>query len=510
MIDEAHLASLLKQRALATPDALFAVDADGRELTFAAYARAVEDCALELASVGVGLGSLVSWQMPTTIEALVLAGALSYLGARQNPLLPFLREREVGFIVRQLRPNLLVTPGVWRGFDHGAMANALASNGSGLSVATIDALGTADYVGATQPPGGGVPESGWVFYSSGTTADPKGARHSDATVAVPARAMVGRYRLRADDRIALVFPVTHIGGIAWLLAGLMVGATQIVVPVFDPETTPALLARHGVTQATAGTVFHQAYLAAQRRQPDAPLFPAVRGFPGGGAPKPPQLHHDVKRELGGAGVLSGYGMTEFPIATLASTGDPDDALAQTEGRPTPGVEIRIAAPDGTARPVGEEGEIRLRGPQAFAGYVDAALDAEAFDAEGFLRSGDLGRLDDDGYLTVTGRIKDVIVRKGENLSAKEIEDALAAHPGVADVAVVGLADAERGERACAVVVARGEPLTFEEMTRFLADAGLARQKIPEQLEHTPEIPRNAAGKVEKRVLRERYGGANRS
>jgi non-ribosomal peptide synthetase component E (peptide arylation enzyme) len=150
--------------------------------------------------------------------------------------------------------------------------------------------------------------------------------------------------------------------------------------------------------------------------------------------------------------------------------------------------------------------VRLRGPHLMRGYVDAKLDAEAFDAQGFLRTGDLGRLDADGYLTITGRLKDVIIRKGENISAKEVEDHLFAHPKVADVAVIGLPDAERGERVCAVVVSRdaADPLGFEEMSGFLRERGLALQKLPEQLERADALPRNAAGKVVKRELVARF------
>jgi non-ribosomal peptide synthetase component E (peptide arylation enzyme) len=162
--------------------------------------------------------------------------------------------------------------------------------------------------------------------------------------------------------------------------------------------------------------------------------------------------------------------------------------------------------DGRPATPGQEGEIRVTGPQVCRGYLDAALDAEAFDADGFFRTGDLGRLDADGYLTITGRLKDVIIRKGENISAKEVEDLLYTHPKVNDVAVIWLPDPTRGERACAVVCceASGEPLAFDEMVAFCKDAGLMVQKIPEQLELVEALPRNATGKVLKHELRQRY------
>jgi acyl-CoA synthetase (AMP-forming)/AMP-acid ligase II len=352
----------------------------------------------------------------------------------------------------------------------------------------------------------------WLFYTSGTTADPKGALHSDATLLAASAGLADVVDLRADDRVALVFPLTHIGGINWLMAGLLAGAAQLVVPVFDPGTSISFLAEHGVTQATAGTAFHQAYLEAQRARPDEPLFPNVRCFPGGGAPKPPDLHRQVRTELGGVGIVSGYGMTECPIVAMNRVSDPDEKLAHTEGRANPAsMQIRIVRDDGSLAGPGEPGEVRALGPQLCKGYLDPTLDEAARDEDGFFRTGDLGYLDEDGFIVITGRLKDVIIRKGENISAKEIEDLLHRHPKVAEVAVVGLPDASTGERCCAVVACRepGDPLGFDEMVTFLKDQELMTQKIPEQLEILDALPRNPTGKVLKRELQERYAGSER-
>jgi acyl-CoA synthetase (AMP-forming)/AMP-acid ligase II len=319
--------------------------------------------------------------------------------------------------------------------------------------------------------------------------------------------MSERLEMKADDRVALVFPFTHIGGIGWLVIGLAAGCAHVAIPTFDPVRSIDVLARHGVTQATAGTVFHQAYLAAQRERGGEKLFPDVRTFPGGGAPKPPQLHYDIKKEMGGAGIVSGYGLTECPVLAMGSPNDPDEKLAHTEGRANPSeLEIRVVKLDGTRAGPGEEGEIRARGPQQCKGYLDSSLDAAAFDEDGFFRTGDLGTLDADGYVTITGRLKDVIIRKGENISAKEVEDLLYQHPKVADVGVIGLPDARTGERACAVVACKSpdDALSLEEMAAFLKDQGLMVQKIPEQLELVAELPRNPTGKILKHELRKRY------
>jgi acyl-CoA synthetase (AMP-forming)/AMP-acid ligase II len=305
---------------------------------------------------------------------------------------------------------------------------------------------------------------------------------------------------------ALVFPFTHIGGIGWMFSSMMIGFKTIVIEAFDPKTTIPVLRRESVTLAGAGTPFHMAYLAAQRENPGERLFPDARAFPGGGAAKPLQLHYDVKKELGGVGVVSGYGLTECPILSMASVEDPDDKLAETEGRTTPGVEVKVVKLDGTRAKPGEEGEIRVKGPMLFRGYVDSSLDADAFDEDGWFRTGDLGHQDADGYIAITGRLKDVIIRKGETISAKEVEDLLFTHPGIGDVAVIGLPDSASGERACAIVVpADAEaPPTLEDLFVFCRDAGLMTQKIPEQLEMVDVLPRNATGKVLKHELRTQY------
>ncbi len=488
--------ALVEQRATATPDALFAVDERDRTLSFAGYRDAALRAAWALAARGLRPGDRVSWMLPTRLETLVLMGALARLDGVQNPILPIYRERETGFVLDEVRPRLLVVPGVWRGFDYAAMARQLTARVDGTEVLALEgALPEADAPGSGLPPASNVSPVRWIFYTSGTSAEPKGALHTDASLAAAASALASALALRSDDRVALVFPLTHVGGVVWLFACLLAGCAHVLVEQFDPQRSVEVLARHGVTQATAGTVFHQAYLAAQRARGGPPIFPRVRAFPGGGAPKPPELHAALRREIGGVGVVSGYGLTECPIATMGCVDDRDAKLAHTEGRPTPGMELRIEP----------GGEILLRGPQLCCGYLDERRNREAFTADGWFRSGDLGRLDADGHLIVTGRAKDVIIRKGENLSAKEIEDLLHRHPKVVEAAVVGLPDAERGERACAVVVCHDGPrFGFQEMQAFLKAQGLAPQKLPEQLERVASLPRNATGKVLKQELRKRF------
>ncbi len=502
---------LVERRARATPDATLAHEDSGRELTFAGYRDACLRAAAGLhAEFGVDRGTSVSWELPTWNESLVLVGALARLGARQNPLIPIYRGREVGFITKQSAASLLIVPTVYRGFDFEAMALEIAAERTGLRILVVDRDlpdGDPGDLPETEAPPATAADAPirWLFYTSGTTADPKGAPHSDLTVMASALAMAECLDIRADDVSALVFPFTHIGGIGWLIAALFSGCTVLTTESFDPVATPAFLADNHVTLAGSGTPFHLAYLAAQRVAGDEPIFPQVRSYPGGGAPKPPQLHHDLKREIGGVGIVSGYGLTEAPIVVMASTTDPSDKLADTEGRPTPGVDLIVVGLDGRLAGPGAEGEIRLKGPQVIRGYLDPALDAQAFDEDGYFRSGDLGIVDDDGYVTITGRLKDVIIRHGENISAKEVEDLLYTHPAVADVAVIGLPDPKTGERACAVVaVKEGRSFDFDGMVAYLKAQELRLQAIPEQLELVEAVPRNPAGKILKHTLRERF------
>ena len=508
MIEGRTLWELVERRAQESPDALFLTDEGKRTKTFAEYRSAAERVAAGLAATGVGQDTAVTWQMPTWIESFVLVAALSRLGAVQNPVMPIYRQREVGFVTKQTGARLLVVPTEFRGFDYKAMADEIAAGSKGLQVLVADRQlpeGDPSTLGAPPKASDPLPIR-WRFYTSGTTADPKGAQHTDATIMASAIAMAERLKMSSDDVHGFVFPFTHIGGAGLLMAALMAGMTHVIVEAFDPATVVDLFDREQATLAGAGTVFHQAYLAEARKRAPEKVLQKVRAWIGGGAPKPPQLHYDMKNEVGGVGIVSGYGLTEAPIVTMASIDDPDDKLANTEGQASPGVELKVVTIDGKVAGPGEEGEIRTKGPQVCRGYLDSSLDAEAFDEERFFRTGDLGFVDAEGYVVITGRLKDVIIRKGENISAKEVEDLLYTHDKVADVAVVGLPDVALGERCCAVVALQdaGNPLEFDEMVDFLKGEGLMVQKIPEQLETVDVIPRNPSGKIVKHVLRDQY------
>jgi cyclohexanecarboxylate-CoA ligase len=500
---------LLDRRADATPDHPMLLDAADRRVTFGDFRDRVERTAAGLHALGVGEGSHVTWQLPTRIETVVASFALSRLGAIQNPIIQIYREREVAFAIRQTKADLVLVPGTWRGFDYVGMVENIAA---GLDekpkiVVAYDSLPAGDP--STLPPPPQPPADAasspirWVYYTSGTTSDPKGVQHTDATLIAGGIGMAKALAMSPDDVGSIAFPYAHIGGPDYIVTVLAEGFPAVLLESFVPDEAIEVFRRHGVTMAGGSTAFYITFLNAQRKQPDEPLIPTLRLLSGGGAPKPPEVYFEIKSEMH-IPVAHGYGMTECPMIAQGGPNDTDDQLAYSEGAPVYRCEVSIVRADGSAADADEEGEVRLAGPMLFKGYTDASLNEAAFDEQGRFRTGDLGVRRKDGHITLTGRLKDVIIRKGENISAKEVEDILYAHPKVGDVAVIGLPDRERGERVCAVVEAAPgqDPLTFAEMVDWCKQAGLMVQKVPEQLEVRETLPRNATLKVLKYQLRD--------
>ncbi|MET9965308.1 AMP-binding protein [Streptomyces sp. NPDC006356] len=501
MNDTAHALSfartlwdLVAGRADRTPDRP-ALLQDDRTLSFGDLRARAERVAAGLYDMGVRPGTVVAWQLPTRFETALLSFALARLGAVQSPVIPFYRDREVGFALRESKAEFFAVPGVWRGFDHTGMARRLGAKGI---FEAYDTLPEGDPSVLPPPPAEGTSVR-WIYWTSGTTSDPKGVLHTDRSLIAGGSCLAHALRPTAEDIGSIAFPYAHIGGPDYMVMVLLYGFPAVMFEQFALPEALEGYRRHGVTIAGGSTAFYSMFLNEQRSRPDGTkAVPSLRLLAGGGAPKPPELYHAVVREMG-VQLTHGYGMTEVPMITMGAPDDTAENLATTEGRPPREMEIRIV-----------EGEVRLRGEAVCQGYLDPAQTAAAFDEEGFLRTGDLGHLTDSGHLVLTGRLKDVIIRKGENISAKEIEDLLHRHPAVGDVAVIGLPDPERGERVCAVVEqpAGAGPLTLEALTAYLRGAGLSTHKLPEQLEVVDALPRNdTLRKVLKYRLRERFSQA---
>ncbi|MFE7513547.1 class I adenylate-forming enzyme family protein [Streptomyces sp. NPDC057540] len=483
---------LVERRAALTPDRPVLLQGD-RVLTFEGLRERAERCAAGLYGRGVRPGTVVAWQLPTRIETAVLSFALARLGAVQTPVIPFYRDKEVGFALRESGAEYFAVPGTWRGFDHAEMARRLGARG--IFEAYGD-LPDGDPAVLPPPPASGT-DVRWIYWTSGTTSDPKGVLHTDRSLLAGGSCLAHALHLTDRDVGSMAFPYAHIAGPDYTVMLLLYGFPAVMFEQFALPEALDEYNRHGVTVAGGSTAFYSMFLAEQRKQPGKPVIPTLRLLAGGGAPKPPEIYHAVREELG-CQLTHGYGMTEVPMITMGAPDDTVDNLASTEGRPPAGMEIRITG----------DGEVRLRGEAVCRGYLDPAQTAAAFDEDGFLVTGDVGHLTPSGHLVLTGRIKDIIIRKGENISAKEIEDLLHRHPDVGDAAVIGLPDAERGERVCAVVEQPpgAAPLALPQVTAFLREAGLSVHKLPEQLEVVDALPRNETlRKVLKYRLRERFG-----
>ncbi|GAA3848587.1 class I adenylate-forming enzyme family protein [Streptomyces sp. NPDC003328] len=485
---------LAARRADLTPGRPALLQGD-RSVSFGELCGKAERVAAGLYGMGVRPGTVVAWQLPTRIETALLAFALARLGAVQTPVIPFYRDREVGFALRESKAEFFAVPGTWRGFDHTAMARRLGARGV-FEAYTGDDLPDGDPSVLPEPPADGTSVR-WIYWTSGTTSDPKGVLHTDRSLIAGGSCLAHALHLSGDDVGSMAFPYAHIAGPDYTVMLLLYGFPAVMFEHFALPDALEDYRRHGVTVAGGSTAFYSMFLAEQRRQPGVKVIPSLRLLAGGGAPKPPEVYHAVVREME-VQLTHGYGMTEVPMITMGSPHDSAENLATTEGRPPEGMEIRIV-----------DGEVRLRGEAVCRGYLDPAQTAQAFDEDGFLITGDLGRLTGSGHLVLTGRLKDVIIRKGENISAKEIEDLLHRHPAVRDVAVIGLPDEERGERVCAVVETAADTggLTLPAVVSYLRAEGLSVHKLPEQLELVDALPRNdTLRKVLKHKLRERYSG----
>jgi acyl-CoA synthetase (AMP-forming)/AMP-acid ligase II len=497
---------LLCKRVAATPDAPMLLDANGVRLTFREFGTAVETLAAGLYERGIGSGTMVAWQLPTRISSAVLMVALARLGAIQNPIIHLYREREVAAVLSQSRPAFFFLPENGdRDYAQFARAVTAGMERAPQVIAFDGVLNASRPVTLPSPPVA-ADDVRWTLYTSGTTSDPKGVRHTDGTISAAAHFLATQIGAKPTDVGTIAYPIAHIGGPLYLTMVLASGMSAVLLEGFDAPVARQIFRDLGVTLGGGSTVHYLAFLAEQRKQPDRPIIPTLRLISGGGAAMPAELYHQVRKEVKCV-LTHAYGMTEAPIIAQGSFRHSDEQLANSEGSIMPGTQVKIARSDGSPAMPGEEGEVRLRGPSVCKGYTDPDLTAKAFDEEGFFRTGDLGLMRPDGHIRLTGRIKDVIIRKGENISAKEIEDLLFLHPKIAAAVVIGLPDAERGERVCAVVELRpdAKALQLSELVDYFKKAGLMRQKIPEQLEIVDRLPRSETfNKVLKHKLRARF------
>lgn len=453
-----------------------------------------------MTAAGLGAGDVVGVMLPNWREWQVVAVATAQAGAVLLPIVTIYGAKELGFILRQSRARWLFTPDHWRGVDYrqvvaniGVLPDLHRHVKLGPEFDALEADGQiAPFVHRDAG------EMAVLVYTSGTTADPKGVMHSSRGLLAELESMQAMRDGGESEAILSPWPPGHIAGVMSMFRLLVRGTALVLMDQWDATLAAELVEKHEIT-SSAGTPFHLTGMidAADR---DGRDLTSLRQYLVGAAPVPPSLVQRCKKL--GLAVFHCYGSSEHPTVTSGMPEDPVDKQLHTEGRAIPGSEMRFVDDDGIDVDAGKDGEICTRGPELFMGYFDATLNAAAFLPGGWYRTGDVGRLDKDGYLLITDRKKDIIIRGGENISSKEVEAVLMTHPAVADAAVVAAPDDRMGEvvRAC-VILQPHMTLTLDDVRTHFASAGIARQKTPERLTVLGELPRNASGKVLKHVLR---------
>ncbi|TQN42811.1 cyclohexanecarboxylate-CoA ligase [Blastococcus colisei] len=499
----------LTEAARRFPDDLAVVDR-GRSWTFREVDDAVSRVASMLRELGVQRGEAVSWQLPNWLEGIVLHQAALRIGAVSNPIVAIYREREVSFILQQARSRLFFVPASFRTFDYVDMAQKLLPDlpdlgdvivvgGERDGVLSFDAL-MERAVPSTPEPDRSANDVVLLLYTSGTTSAPKGALHTHNTLDYENRSIIDLFELGQSDVIFMPSPITHITGLLYgMQLPFMLGSTVVLQDIWDADEAVALIEQYRCTFCVGATPFLHGVLNRSGAGTASPL----RVFACGGADVPPDLIRKATDRLG-TFVTRVYGSTEFPTAMSSGPRDPLEKRATTDGRRIAAAEVRIVALDGEEAPPGVEGELQVRGPELFLGYLDEELNTDSFTPDGWFHTGDVAVADAEGFLSITGRIKDIIIRGGENISAKEVEDLIFEHPKVAEVSVVGYPDPVMVERICAVVVPEdGAELELPELVAFLKSHGIANQKLPERLVLVDQLPKTASGKIQKFRLRDR-------
>lgn len=490
------LVDALAEAARDTPNRALVIDG-GITLTAGELQDRARALALQLTE-WMPTGSVVSFMLPNWHEAAIVYLGATLAGMTVNPILPSLRDRELRFILDDAQSRAIFIPAQFGGHDYAAMLTRVVNQLVAPPEVVVlrgdpgphHAFDTLPAAPDRELPTLDPDDIRMIMYTSGTTGRPKGVLHSHNSINALIRQLREHWMIDPGDTFLVPSPIAHIGGSIYAFeCPLLLGSTAVLMERWNAEDGVGLMTEHRCTHMAGATPFLEQLLGAVERS--GTRLPDLKVFICGGASVPPSLIRRASGYFDRAVVSRVYGSTEVPVTTVGSLAPGGvEHAAETDGRP--GIaEIRLVS-----------GEIRARGPQMLLGYLHPEDEIESFDENGFFRTGDLGRWVDGDYLQVTGRAKDLIIRNGENISPKEVEDLLVGQLGIIEAAVVGLPDEHTGERACAVLVTTdGKRPGVTDLGRLLAEHGLARFKTPERVEIWESLPKNDAGKVLKHQIR---------
>ena len=506
---------------VACPDklALTAVMAESgatKRFSYRELAAMADRVAVGLAKLGVGRNDIVACQLPNWWQFTVVYLACSRIGAVMNPLMHIFRERELSFMLQHGEAKVLIVPKVFRGFDFEQMATALQPSlphlkqivvVNGTAANSFEALlsgpawendAEAQAILTRQRPG--PDDVTQIIYTSGTTGEPKGVMHTANTVMANIIPYAQRLQLDAEDVVLMASPMAHQTGFMYgLIMPILLKASAVIYDVWEPLKAIDLIRAEGCSFTMASTPFLTDL--AKNVAESGKTVPTLKTFLCAGAPIPGPLVEQARAVLG-TKIVSAWGMTENGAVTLIQLDDPDERAFTTDGLPLPGVELKVVNFDDAILPPGEAGKLMVRSVSNFGGYLKRPH-LNGTDADGWFDTGDLARIDEQGYVRITGRSKDVIIRGGENIPVVEIEALLYRHPAIAMAAVVAYPDERLGERACAVVVPKpGQTIDLPSIVEFMKAQKVALQYIPERLIVRDAMPSTPSGKIQKFKLRD--------
>lgn len=485
-------------------------------LSYARLNEIVTRLAAGLAGIGIEKGDVVSCQLPNWWQMTALHLACARVGAILNPLMPIFRERELKFMLGHAQSKLLVIPKVYRGFDYSKMVEGIrgslpdlqqvlvlggdgaASFESFLERAWETECDTAALFAERQVSGDDIIQ---LLYTSGTTGEPKGVLHTSNTLFSNIRPYAERLQLSSDDIVLMASPMAHQTGFLYgLMMPIYLQATAILQDAWDPHYAVRVVERERPTFTMASTPFLADLIDVAPQYPGKLI--SLRTFVAAGAPIPSALVEKAGTVVN-ARIISAWGMTENGAVTMTRPEDDPAHAINTDGVALPFMEVKVVDDQGETLAAGEEGNLMVRGASLFVGYLKRP-ELYGVDNHGWFATGDLARMDADGYIRITGRTKDVVIRGGENIPVVEIENLLYKHPGIAAVALVGCPDERLGERLCAYVTLHGgyTELSLDEVVSFLVEQGISKNYLPEYLEVLAELPRTPSGKIQKFKLRE--------
>jgi cyclohexanecarboxylate-CoA ligase len=503
------------------PDKPAVIDARQR-VTYGELRRLVDRVATGFLALGIGPGDVITIQLPNWVEFVVAHLAAERIGAVTNSAMTIYRQAEMRFIMRFAESKAAVIPSVFRKFDHTAMIDELRPD--------LPALQHVFVVGDDVPSGMTSfrefmarpweqehpaeyqrlrslrPDPDAVIlliFTSGTTGEPKGVQHTSNTSLHGSYVMAETLRLTPEDVFLMPSPIAHATGLGYgVRLPLMLGATMVLQDIWDPADAARFVARERCTFTMGATPFLHGLVGLETLAQHE--VSSLRFFVCAGAPIPRDLVRLASQRMPSLKVIPAYGLTESFAHYITPPDAPVEKIVSTDGRIVNGMEGAIVDDQQRILPPGQPGEHVCRGATLFVGYYRRPeMTRAVIDERGWFHTGDICTLDDDGYLRVVGRKKDLIIRGGINISPAEIEDLLFTHPKVQNVAVVGMPDERLGERICAYIIPRGgESVTLEEVTSYLRAKGLAVQKLPERIEVVSEFPMTPSGKVQKFKLRE--------